>query len=255
MKPTPTQPGSSPSRISLLTDPLRADPHQHVRREDPSRSVRRSEPQEHRGCAGRGPPKPRSRRVSDRAEEEHRAEHVQEERKVPAVGSDERQHHAPGFQIIRTRPRSATRPTAVVERERDAVADAGVQLRARRVARGGELARRSSRRLVALAARGRRARRRSPTARSPRGSSRRRRRSATSFASQMPKPSASSIADPIDDDRDCRISRTAARSRSARSRPQRGEVEHGDDRTAARNMNAPSTWKTSSQSYVSRAQA
>ena len=41
---------------------------------------------------------------ADPAEERNRSEHVREERQVPRVGTDERDHPpAPGFQIISTR--------------------------------------------------------------------------------------------------------------------------------------------------------
>ena len=60
---------------------------------------------EARGVAATGGREQRPGGCDDRADEQHRAEHVEEEREVPAVRPDvcEKADHAPGFQTIRTR--------------------------------------------------------------------------------------------------------------------------------------------------------
>src|SRR4029079_3579334 len=54
----------------------------------------------------------RSDRGDDRGGDHHRPGHVDEEREVPAVGTDEEERHAPGFQTMSMRSRS-TAPLAI----------------------------------------------------------------------------------------------------------------------------------------------
>ena len=78
--------GSCPRRILLRDDPLRPDPHQDERGTRPRGGVRNA----NRGVRGRRAA-PRTSAVTataSRADEDDRAEHVEEERELPAVGSD-----------------------------------------------------------------------------------------------------------------------------------------------------------------------
>ena len=102
MKPIPTQVGSWPPESELLrVDPLGADAHH-----DPGRDRRRraaSRRRRGRGTRLRARARPRASRTQDgqhRADQHHRAEHVQEERPERAAEASD---HAPGFQIMRTR--------------------------------------------------------------------------------------------------------------------------------------------------------
>src|SRR5512133_2713802 len=82
----------------LRGDPPRAAPHQDPagERDDEQRPV--AEPQEP-GLALRK--RERARSGDEAADQDHRAEDVQEEREVPAVGPDRGEDaHAPGFQIM-----------------------------------------------------------------------------------------------------------------------------------------------------------
>ena len=101
-----SQPGVARARFGHVLrrlDPLRADAHQDVRREARrASSVAQAEPREPAGLAAAVLRQP-TRIATDgdqRADEQRRAEDVQEEREVPAVGAEMREHHAPGFQII-----------------------------------------------------------------------------------------------------------------------------------------------------------
>ena len=91
----------------LRVEPLGSDPHQHVGRQAYEQQRPVAEAQHcrvsARECQGR-------RRSQHAADEDHRADDVQEQNVVPVVGTDGgEQAHAPGFQIMSTRMSSVTR--------------------------------------------------------------------------------------------------------------------------------------------------
>ena len=90
----------------------RGDAHQDPGGEDEEEESLEREPGQERrvpaGVSARGEAEQGDRRAA--AEKRRRAEHVQEERHVPAVGADRGEHQAPGFQIITASTASVTRP-------------------------------------------------------------------------------------------------------------------------------------------------
>ena len=111
MKPMPTQRVLESGASSVLPS-SRSTPRRSASARSPGARPRAATSS--RGAAGA--PRPARRRAprpgEQSADEDHRAEHVQEEREVPAVGPDAHAH-APGFQIMSMRIRTR-RPLATV---------------------------------------------------------------------------------------------------------------------------------------------
>ena len=103
MKPIPIQAGSSGSCVEVLArvDPLGAAAHHDVAGQADEQERHHADPQ--RPDVAARDEHARGRR-EQAADEDHRAEDVDEERQVQAVGTQHRgEHQAPGFQIMSTR--------------------------------------------------------------------------------------------------------------------------------------------------------
>ena len=103
MKPIPIQAGSSGELVEVLArvDPLGAAAHHDVARQADEQERHHADPQRPDIAARDDHARGRREQAAD---EDHRAEDVDEERQVQAVGTQHRgKHQAPGFQIMSTR--------------------------------------------------------------------------------------------------------------------------------------------------------
>jgi hypothetical protein len=95
---------ADPRRVTdrlLGRDPLRAHAHHDVGRQHADQQRAEREPRQHGGAvAGARRPSRAGEHDDQRADERDGAQHVHEQRKVPGVGPDDREHQAPGFQIM-----------------------------------------------------------------------------------------------------------------------------------------------------------
>ena len=138
MKPMPSQVGSlSPLEAFLRVDPLAGAAHHDPGRDGDDESVQNVERREQRQSARRQASDGQTITRQHRAEEHHRAEHVQEER---AGSGRPAAITAPGFQIM-SMSRSSDGASPASQRHRVAarVAQQGAQLVVGRVAGGSEL--------------------------------------------------------------------------------------------------------------------